>query len=198
MSAARWTQVKARISELITQYRQLLSDNAALAEEVNALKLDNAALGEEVNTLLSDNASLGEEVNTLRSDNASLGEEVNTLQSHVAALMLKIENQKSQTVNTQEWVLMQTQMARKDRMLQSLELDKERALGRIQELEESLLLKDSTLQVQKNTINELTEQNKLIKLAKEMSTEKGDTHELKIKINELIRDIDRCIDLLND
>lgn len=89
-------------------------------------------------------------------------------------------------------------MARKDRMLQSLELDKERALGRIQELEESLLLKDSTLQVQKNTINELTEQNKLIKLAKEMSTEKGDTHELKIKINELIRDIDRCIDLLND
>lgn len=170
MSAARWTQVKARISELITQYRQLLSDNAALAEEVN----------------------------TLQSDNTALGEEVNTLQLHVAALMLKIENQKSQTVNTQEWVLMQTQMARKDRMLQSLELDKERALGRIQELEESLLLKDSTLQVQKNTINELTEQNKLIKLAKEMSTEKGDTHELKIKINELIRDIDRCIDLLND
>ena len=33
----------------------------------------------------------------------------------------------------------------------------------------------------KNTINELTEQNKLIKLAKEMSSEKGDNHELKIK-----------------
>lgn len=170
MSASRWAQVKARISELIYQYRQLQSDNAAL----------------------------GDEVNTLQSDNAALGEEVNTLQSHVAALMLKIENQKSQTGNTQEWVLMQTQMARKDMMLQTLELDKERALGRIQELEESLLLKDSTLQVQKNTINELTEQNKLIKLAKEMSTEKADTHELKIKINELIRDIDRCIDLLND
>lgn len=198
MSAARWTQVKARISELITQYRQLQSDNAALTEDVSALKSDNVALAEEVSTLQSDNAALGEEVSTLQSDNASLGEEVNTLQSHVAALMLKIENQKSQTVNTQEWTLMQTQMARKDMMLQSLELEKERALGRIQELEETLLLKDSTLQVQKNTINELTEQNKLIKLAKEMSTEKGDTHELKIKINELIRDIDRCIDLLND
>jgi hypothetical protein len=60
------------------------------------------------------------------------------------------------------------------------------------------MLKDNTLQVQKNTINELTEQNKLIKLAKEMSSEKGGNHELKIKINELIRDIDRCIDLLND
>ena len=65
-------------------------------------------------------------------------------------------------------------------------------------MEEMLLIKDSTLQVQKNTINQLTEQNKLIKLAKEMSTEKADTHELKIKLNELIRDIDRCIDLLND
>ncbi len=184
MSASRWTQVKARISELVTQYRQLQSDNAAL--------------GDEVNTLQSDNAALVEEVSTLQSDNAALVEEVNTLQSHVAALMIKIENQKSQTVNTQEWALMQTQMARKDMMLQSLELEKERALGQIHELEESLLLKDSTLQVQKNTINELIEQNKLIKLAKEMSTEKGDTHELKIKINELIRDIDRCIDLLND
>ena len=75
---------------------------------------------------------------------------------------------------------------------------KERAENKVRELEEMLMLKDNTLQVQKNTINELTEQNKLIKLAKEMSSEKGDNHELKIKINELIRDIDRCIDLLND
>jgi hypothetical protein len=47
-------------------------------------------------------------------------------------------------------------------------------------------------------LNELKEQNKLIKLAKEMSTDNSDNHELKIKMNELVRDIDRCIDLLNE
>ena len=94
--------------------------------------------------------------------------------------------------------VLQTENVRKDGQIESLEIEKQNAENRVRELEEMLLLKDSTLQVQKNTINELTEQNKLIKLAKEMSTEKGDTHELKIKINELIRDIDRCIDLLND
>ena len=89
-------------------------------------------------------------------------------------------------------------MTKKDTIIENLELEKERAENKVRELEEMLMLKDNTLQVQKNTINELTEQNKLIKLAKEMSSEKGDNHELKIKINELIRDIDRCIDLLND
>jgi len=56
----------------------------------------------------------------------------------------------------------------------------------------------STIEIQKNTLNELKEQNKLIKLAKEMSPDNSDNHELKIKINELVRDIDRCIDLLNE
>lgn len=56
----------------------------------------------------------------------------------------------------------------------------------------------STIEIQKNTLNELKEQNKFIKLAKEMSTDNSDNHELKIKMNELVRDIDRCIDLLNE
>jgi predicted nucleic acid-binding Zn-ribbon protein len=56
----------------------------------------------------------------------------------------------------------------------------------------------STIEIQRNTLNELKEQNKIIKLAKEMSPDSSDNHELKIKINELVRDIDRCIDLLNE
>ena len=56
----------------------------------------------------------------------------------------------------------------------------------------------STIDIQRNTLNELKEQNKIIKLAKEMSPNSSDNHELKIKINELVRDIDRCIDLLNE
>ncbi len=134
----------------------------------------------------------------LQSENEELSHSVGALQVQVAELVNKIEAQKHNGINSQDLHLLQTQMARKDRMLESLEIEKQSAENRVRELEEMLLLKDSTLQVQKNTINELTEQNKLIKLAKEMSTEKGDTHELKIKVNELIRDIDRCIDLLND
>lgn len=134
----------------------------------------------------------------LQSENEELSHSVGALQVQVAELVNKIEAQKHNGMSSQDLHLLQTQMARKDMMLESLEIEKQNAENRIRELEEMLLLKDSTLQVQKNTINELTEQNKLIKLAKEMSTEKGDTHELKIKINELIRDIDRCIDLLND
>lgn len=55
-----------------------------------------------------------------------------------------------------------------------------------------------TIALQKNALMELKEENKLIKLAKEMSTTGSDVHDLKIKINELVRDIDRCIDLLNE
>lgn len=134
----------------------------------------------------------------LQAENAELTVQVSSLQNNVSELKSKIENQKSSGINSQELELMQTQIARKNLLIENLELEKENAENRVRELEEMLLLKDSTLQVQKNTINELTEQNKLIKLAKEMSSEKGDSHELKIKINELIRDIDRCIDLLND
>ena len=47
-------------------------------------------------------------------------------------------------------------------------------------------------------LKNLEETNKMIKLAKGMSADKAETRELKIKINQLIRDIDRCIDLLND
>lgn len=134
----------------------------------------------------------------LQAENTELAVQVTTLQNNVSELKLKIENQKSSGVNSNDLDLMQTQITRKNVLIENLEVEKENAENRVRELEEMLLLKDSTLQVQKNTINELTEQNKLIKLAKEMSSEKGDTHELKIKINELIRDIDRCIDLLND
>lgn len=55
-----------------------------------------------------------------------------------------------------------------------------------------------TIALQKNALMELKEENKLIKLAKEMSMTSSDVHDLKIKINELVRDIDRCIDLLNE
>lgn len=57
---------------------------------------------------------------------------------------------------------------------------------------------ERTVELQKNALSELTEQNKLIKLAKNFSNSGSDGFEMKIKINELVREIDRCIDLLNE
>ena len=47
---------------------------------------------------------------------------------------------------------------------------------------------------------ELMEKNKKyenIKLAKTILTESGDSHEAKIKINRIVREINKCIALLN-
>ena len=44
-------------------------------------------------------------------------------------------------------------------------------------------------------INNLKEENKLVKLGNKLN-EKGDTTELKLKINQMIRAIDRSIEIL--
>lgn len=54
-----------------------------------------------------------------------------------------------------------------------------------------------TSENQKKTIKELQEANKLVKLAESISGSNQNTHEIKLKINEYIREIDRCISLLN-
>lgn len=133
----------------------------------------------------------------LKQENDALLSTVESLKEELAVANERI-NQAPQTNSHPEFELLKTQLLRKDLMLQKLEEERDNEKQQISELQESVLHHESMLQVQKNTINELTEQNKMIKLAKEMSVNKADTHELKIKINELIRDIDRCIDLLND
>jgi hypothetical protein len=152
MVNSRLSIVKSKISDLVSRFRQVQSENEALSVRVE------------------------------------------NLETHILELKNKLES----NIGSEDFSGEQELLAKKDTIIENLELEKERAENKVRELEEMLMLKDNTLQVQKNTINELTEQNKLIKLAKEMSSEKGDNHELKIKINELIRDIDRCIDLLND
>ena len=46
-----------------------------------------------------------------------------------------------------------------------------------------------------NTINNLKEENKLIKLGNKL-TEKGDCSEIKLKINQMIRTIDRSLEIM--
>ena len=49
-----------------------------------------------------------------------------------------------------------------------------------------------------NEINQLQEQVKLLKLAKQLEGDSvNDTKEVKLKINEMVREIDKCIALMN-
>ncbi len=50
---------------------------------------------------------------------------------------------------------------------------------------------------QKQTIKDLEDRSKVLKLSKSLSTTNENTTELKLKINELIREVDKCIALLN-
>ena len=51
----------------------------------------------------------------------------------------------------------------------------------------------------KNELAELHEKTKLIKLANSVAgAENGNSSEVKLKINEFIREIDKCIGLLNE
>ena len=56
---------------------------------------------------------------------------------------------------------------------------------------------NQTIAQQKQTIKELEDKYKVLKLSKSLSTSNENTHELKLKVNELIREVDKCIALLN-
>ena len=53
------------------------------------------------------------------------------------------------------------------------------------------------LDVQNQTIQQLNDKNKVLKLSSSIQDEQGDNKAAKQKINELVREIDKCIALLN-
>lgn len=115
-----------------------------------------------------------------------------TLDDRLKALFEKVERalQENSSLKNEKIILETEVLELKNQVLEG----KNSAL----DLQNEISSLKSTIEIQKNTLNELKEQNKFIKLAKEMSTDNSDNHELKIKMNELVRDIDRCIDLLNE
>ena len=82
--------------------------------------------------------------------------------------------------------------------VEAISLENKQLRGNNENLTQQIAELQKTIELQKNALYELKEENKMIKLAKEMSSTNTDVHDLKIKINELVRDIDKCIDLLNE
>lgn len=49
---------------------------------------------------------------------------------------------------------------------------------------------------QENILSSLTEKNKMLKLAKSLNDSDEQSTDIKLKINELVRELDKCIALL--
>ena len=65
-------------------------------------------------------------------------------------------------------------------------------------LQSELAVLRELVEAQKNTIKELEEKKKISKIADSVSLAAREKRELKLKINQYVREIDRCIALLND
>ena len=63
--------------------------------------------------------------------------------------------------------------------------------SRNQELEE--MITD-----QKNVLSQLEEQNKVVKIANAVTDDEDDRKEQRKRLNELVREVDKCIALLNN
>lgn len=51
---------------------------------------------------------------------------------------------------------------------------------------------------QKNVVSRLEEQNKVVKIAKAVTEDDDDRKEQRKRLNELVREVDKCIALLNN
>lgn len=64
-------------------------------------------------------------------------------------------------------------------------------------LKQDNFLLRKTLSERKEEINSLEEKIKILKLAKTLDVGTGKSTDLKLKINELVKEIDKCIALIN-
>ena len=67
----------------------------------------------------------------------------------------------------------------------------------IRQLKEENTSLQGKLTYAKVQAKELSEKNKVLKLAKSLSGKQGKSTDIKLKINELIREIDKCIAQVN-
>jgi cob(I)alamin adenosyltransferase len=76
--------------------------------------------------------------------------------------------------------------------------EKNRLQGDLDSANNRINVLENELNQEKSDASMLKEQNKMIKLAKNLSKEGRDTFDVKIKINQVLKEIDKCIDILND
>lgn len=92
---------------------------------------------------------------------------------------------------------MQERLERICRQLEGLLVERERLQQEISRLRSRLAEMESAHELLQKENESLQETNKMLKLAKVLKPEGSDRKEIKLKINELVREIDRCIDILS-
>ena len=65
-------------------------------------------------------------------------------------------------------------------------------------LKQQLSEKEEALQAANNTISEITTQYDNLKIARVVSIKQGEVKNAKQKLSKLVREVDRCIALLNE
>ncbi len=82
--------------------------------------------------------------------------------------------------------------------VEKLVLQHRRSSENMQQLSNENAFLRKALQKQKEEFLELEEKNKVLKLAKSIAGMEGKNTEVKLKINELVREIEKCISLVNN
>jgi hypothetical protein len=82
--------------------------------------------------------------------------------------------------------------------VEKLVLQHRKSSENMQQLSQDNAFLRKALQRQKEELLELEEKNKVLKLAKSIAGMEGKNTEVKLKINELVREIEKCISLVNN
>jgi predicted nuclease with TOPRIM domain len=81
--------------------------------------------------------------------------------------------------------------------VQSVRIRLDKQLGEYEALKKTNEDLNKIIQQNQAHIAELEQQNQKLKLAKSFLAESDDVHDARIKINKIVREIDKCIALLN-
>ena len=135
--------------------------------------------------------SLLDRLQRLEAENDELHQKINQYES-----ALESQNESQESTNQEEVDLLKGNLASKDVFIENLEDEVQQFRQKTSDLEEKIALQDNTLQIQKNTILDLSEQNKMIKLANSIDNPENRSKFIQ-KIDQMIREIDQCIELIN-
>ena len=93
---------------------------------------------------------------------------------------------------------LQSRLAQIKDKVQALIADKAALEGDLNKANTKIIELEAGLAHNKNELEMLKDQNKMIKLAKNLSNDGKDNFDVKIKINQVLKEIDKCIDILNE
>ncbi len=57
---------------------------------------------------------------------------------------------------------------------------------------------EARLKLQQEQLNHASDQLKALQIAKQFSGSEKDNHQLKLKVNQLIREVDKCLEMLKN